>query len=254
MESSSARFDLHGMRVVVTGSSSGIGASIALRLAELGAKVGIHYHRHGSEAEAIIEEIRSNGGTAEGFQSDLTNFVVREELIPAMIDKLGGLDALVNNAGAPQGESPFPGIKKTDWDRTLALNAEAPFFLAQQAFSYMQAHGGGRIINISSIGVKYGGSARTLHYAMAKSAMETLTLGLAKLGAPHGILVNTVRAGVIDTPFWKDKTREEIDARVRLIPMGRIGKPPEVAEIVCFLLSSSASYISGQTIAVSGGE
>ncbi len=254
MESNSARLDLHGMRVVVTGSSSGIGAAIAMRLAELGARVGIHYHRHAIEAEAMIEEIRSNGGTAEGFQADLTDTGAREELIPTMIAKLGGLDALVNNAGAPQGESSFPGIKNVDWDQTLALNTEAPFFLAQQAFSYMQAHGGGRIVNISSIGVKYGGSARTLHYAMAKSALETLTVGMSKLGAKHNILVNTVRAGMTDTPFWNDKSSEEIDARTRLIPMGRIGKPHEVAEMVCFLLSPSASYISGQTVAVSGGE
>jgi 3-oxoacyl-[acyl-carrier protein] reductase len=254
MESNSAPFDLHGMRVVVTGSSSGIGASIAVRLAELGAKVGVHYHQHGSEAETIIEEIRSNGGTAEGFQADLTDSIPREELIPAMIAKLGGLDALVNNAGVPQGEGLFPEIKKVDWDQTLALNAEAPFFLTQQAFSYMQAHGGGRIVNISSIGVKYGGSARTLHYAMAKSALETLTVGMSKLGAKHNILVNTVRAGMTDTPFWNDKTSDEIEARIRLIPLGRIGKPYEVAEMVCFLLSPAASYISGQTIAISGGE
>jgi 3-oxoacyl-[acyl-carrier protein] reductase len=89
---------------------------------------------------------------------------------------------------------------------------------------------------------------------MAKSGLETLTLGMAKMGASYNILVNTVRAGMTDTPFWQDKSTEEREVRVGLIPLGRIGKPEEVAEMVCFLLSPLASYISGQTIAVSGGE
>jgi 3-oxoacyl-[acyl-carrier protein] reductase len=167
---------------------------------------------------------------------------------------LGALDGLVNNAGAPQGKNPFPEIAQDDWNQTLALNVEAPFFLSQEAYAFMESHGGGRIVNISSIGVKYGGSAGTIHYSMAKSALETLTVGMAKMGAAHNILVNTVRAGMTDTPFWQDKSPEEQDARMKLIPLGRIGKPEEIAEMVCFLLSSQASFISGQTIAVSGGE
>lgn len=247
-------FDLQGKRIIVTGASSGIGAAIVRLLADAGAHVGIHYHRHTMEALALVDQINSAGGVAEGFQSDLTNAVQRDQLIPSMIDKLGGLDGFVNNAGAPQGQNPFPNIMQDDWDQTFALNVESPFFLSQQAFLYMQTHGGGRIVNISSIGVKYGGSAQTIHYAMAKSALETLTIGLAKLGAQHNVLVNTVRAGVIDTPFWTDKSHEEMNDRVQLIPMRRIGKPLEVAAMVCFLVSPSASYISGQTIAVSGGE
>lgn len=247
-------FDLQGKRIVVTGASSGIGAAIVRLLADSGAHVGIHYHQHTVQALALVDQINSAGGVAESFQADLTNVLQRDRLLPAMIDKLGGLDGFVNNAGAPRGQNPFPKIVQDDWDQTFALNVESPFFLSQQAFLYMQTHGGGRIVNISSIGVKYGGSAQTIHYAMAKSALETLTVGMAKMGASQNILVNTVRAGMTDTPFWSNKSKEEIDARTRLIPMRRIGRPHEVAEMVCFLLSPSASYISGQTIAVSGGE
>lgn len=248
------QYDFQGKRILVTGSSSGIGQATIRLLSEAGASVGIHYHQRMQEAQAIKDEITSSGGIAEIFQANLTNSNERDKLIPAMIDKLGGLDGFVNNAGAPQGKNAFPNIMKDGWDGTFALNVEAPFFLAQQAFAYMQAHGGGRIVNISSIGVKYGGSAKTIHYAMAKSALETLTMGMAKMGAEFNILVNTVRAGMTDTPFWQDKTNEEIETRKKMIPLKRIGKSEEVAEMICFLLSDSASYISGQTIAVSGGE
>jgi 3-oxoacyl-[acyl-carrier protein] reductase len=247
-------FDLHGKRIAVTGASSGIGAAIARLLADSGAIVVIHYHQRTKEAREIVDQIRASGGIAELVKANLMDSTERDTLIPAMIDQLGGLDGFVNNAGGPQGRNPFPEIMQEDWDQTFALNVEAPFFLTQRAFSHMRSHGGGRIVNISSIGVKYGGSPRTIHYAMAKSALETLTAGLAKLGAAHNILVNTVRAGMIDTPFWDDKPNEEIEARIRLIPLGRIGRSQEVAAMVCFLLSPSASYISGQTIAVSGGE
>jgi len=248
------KFDLRGKRFLVTGASSGIGAAIAHLLGESNAHVGVHYHQRVKEAQVIADEIKSSGGVAEIFQADLTISKERDLLIPAMLEKFGGLDGFVNNAGAPQGKNSFPEMTQDEWDQTFALNVESPFFLSQQAFSYMQKNSGGRIINISSIGVKYGGSAKTLHYSMAKSALETLTIGMAKMGASHNILVNTVRSGMTDTAFWEDKSKAEREARIKLIPLGRIGKPEEVAELVCFLLSPSASYISGQTIAVSGGE
>ncbi|MFN8413197.1 MAG: SDR family oxidoreductase [Anaerolineales bacterium] len=254
MISDSSSFDLHEKRIVITGASSGIGAAIARLLAEHGAVIGIHYHRHVNEAQLLIDQIRSTGGKAEGFQVDLTDFEERKRLIPFMLDKLGGLDGFVNNAGAPQGQHSFPEITQSEWDQTLALNVEAPFFLAQQAFAHMKSNDGGRIINISSIGVKYGGSARTLHYAMAKSALETLTIGMAKLGAPFNVLVNTVRVGVIDTPFWKNKTEEEFKNRIKLIPLGRSGKSQDVAEMIHFLLTPQSSFITGQIFTVSGGE
>lgn len=246
------KFDLHGKRILVTGASSGIGEATVRLLAEAGAFVGIHYHQRSKDAQTIKQEIQSSGGTAEIFQANLSNAQEREKLMPAFVEIFGGLDGLVNNAGAPQGKNKFPEINEEEWASTFALNVEAPFFLSQQAFAYMQKNGGGRIVNISSIGVKYGGSAKTIHYAMAKSALETLTVGMAKLGASHNILVNTVRAGMTDTDFWQDKTQEEKDSRMQLIPLKRMGRAEEVAQMVCFLLSHT--YITGQKIAISGGE
>lgn len=252
MQNNKTKFDLQGKRILVTGASSGIGEATVRLLSEAGASVGIHYHQRVQEAQTIKEEIQSSGGVAEVFQANLSNAQERDALIPAFIKKFGGLDGFVNNAGAPQGKHAFPNILKNEWDETFALNIEAPFFLSQQVFTVMQSQGGGKIVNVSSIGVKYGGSAKTIHYAMAKSALETLTVGMAKIGAEFNILVNTVRAGMTDTAFWQDKTKEEIEARKNLIPLKRIGKPQEVAEMICFLLSHA--YITGQTIAVSGGE
>ncbi|MBL8097811.1 MAG: SDR family oxidoreductase [Anaerolineales bacterium] len=252
MQNNKTKFDLQGKRILVTGASSGIGEATVRLLGEAGAVVGIHYHQRLKEAQTIKEEILSSGGVAEVFQANLSNAQERDTIIPAFIEKFGGLDGLVNNAGAPQGKHAFPNILKNEWDETFALNIEAPFFLSQQAFTVMQSQAGGKIVNVSSIGVKYGGSAKTIHYAMAKSALETLTVGMAKMGAEFNILVNIVRAGMTDTAFWQDKTKEEIEAREKLIPLKRIGKPQEVAETICFLLSHT--YITGQTIAVSGGE
>jgi 3-oxoacyl-[acyl-carrier protein] reductase len=246
------KFDMLGKRILVTGASSGIGEATARLLGEAGAVVGIHYHQRFKEAHTIKEEIQSSGGTAEIFQANLSNAQERDKLIPAFVETFNGIDGLVNNAGAPQGKNTFPEINADEWQKNLALNIEAPFFLSQQAFAIMQSQGGGKIVNVSSIGVKYGGSDKTIHYAMAKSALETLTVGMAKMGAEHNILVNTVRAGMTDTAFWQDKSEKEIESRKKIIPLKRMGKPEEVAEMICFLLSHT--YITGQTVAVSGGE
>lgn len=248
------KFDLLGKKILVTGASSGIGEAIARLLGEAGAQVGVHYHQRKKEAQEIVDAIKLSGGVAESFQANLIHSNERDTLIPAMLETFGALDGLVNNAGAPQGKNSFPEVMQDEWQKTFELNVQSAFFLAQNAFAYMQTHGGGRIVNISSIGVKYGGSPKTLHYSMAKSALETLTIGMAKMGASDNILVNTVRAGMTDTAFWEDKSKEERETRMQLIPLKRIGTPLEVAEMVCFLLSPSASYISGQTISVSGGE
>ena len=245
---------VRGKRILVTGASSGIGTATAELLAAEGAVVGVHYHRKKADAQKLIEKIRSAGGQAEGFEADLLSREARARLVPEVIERLGGLDSLVNNAGAVIGSVPFLELDETAWGQTFLLNAESPFFLAQAAFRHMQKAGGGKIVNISSVGVKFGGSSRTLHYSAAKAALEAVTLGLAKAGAAHRVLVNAIRPGVIATSFHTIKSKEEWDARVQLIPLKRPGSPLDVARMVLYLLSPAGDFITGQVFTVSGGE
>lgn len=241
-------------RILITGASSGIGAATAELLAAEGALVGIHYHRRKAEAQKLIEKIRAAGGQAEGFEADLLSRGARSRLVPEAIKRLGGLDGLVNNAGAVVGTVPFLELDETAWSQTFLLNVESPFFLAQAAFKHMQKMGGGKIINISSVGVKFGGSPRTLHYSAAKMALEGVALGLAKAGAAHRVLANIIRPGVIETPFHTIKSRREWEARVQQVPLKRSGTPLDVARVISFLLSPAGDFITGQIFTVSGGE
>jgi len=245
---------LSGKRVLITGASSGIGAAIAELLAAEGAVVGVHYHQRKADAQKLIEKIRTAGGQAEGFEADLLRREACARLVPEAIERLRGLDGLVNNAGAVIGAVPFLDLDEVAWGQTFLLNVESPFFLAQAAFKHMQKAGGGRIINISSVGVKFGGSPRSLHYSAAKAALEAVTLSLAKAGAAHHVLANVIRPGVIGTSFHTGKSKQEWAARVAQIPLKRPGSPLDVARMVLFLLSSAGDFITGQMFTVSGGE
>lgn len=245
---------LAGQRILVTGASSGIGAATACLLGKLGAIVGVHYNKNYEGAKATCTKIKDMGARAELFQADLINPDGRWLLIHGVIKTFGGLNALVNNAGGLSSPREFNTLSHQDWIEVFELNVFAPAHLCQYVFAYMKKQKGGRIVNISSIGVKYGGSPTSLHYAAAKSALETMTLGLAKAGARHNILVNAIRPGFIMTPMNQDMTREECDKRVAMIPLHRSGKPEDIAEMIAYLLSPAASFITGQIFTVSGGD
>lgn len=245
--------DIKDKRVLITGASGGIGSAAAALFAGYGAIVGIHYHQEKDKAEQALAAAEAAGGRGATFQADLLIEGERAKLIEEFTAAYGGLDVLVNNAGGPIGNDHWSQITIDSWRKTFALNAEAPFYLSVAAWPALKA-GGGRIINISSIAAKYGGSDSTIHYAAAKAALETITAALARRGASDGILVNTIRPGVIDTDFHKRFKRADFEARKELIPLGRAGRPEEVAQMALYLSSRSADFITGQVFSVTGGE
>lgn len=246
--------DIKGKRILVTGASSGIGACIADLFGSYGAVVGVHYRSNKKGALDVVSNINKQGGKAEAFQGDLLLASVRGNLIKSFIDVFGGIDVLVNNAGGVYGSKHFLELDEKSWDDTFALDAKAPFFLAKDAFSIMKEQGGGKIINISSISAKYGGSPQTLHYGAAKAALDSLTVGLARAGAQYNILVNSIRGGFVDTPFHKKIGRSDLEDRIQLILLKRAGQPIDVARMVIFLASSAGDYITGEIFTVAGGD
>lgn len=248
---------LAGKRILVTGAGTGIGAAIAQALGASGAHVAVHYRRSRKEAGEVVRRIVEGGGKAELFQADLTKRASREGLVPAVVRRLGGLDALVNNAGWVVDYKDFRQLRDKAWDQTFELNAKAAFFLAQAAWPHLEKAGGGRIVNISTAAVRYSGGASSVHYVASKAALEAVTLSLAKIGAPVNILVNAIRCGVIATDMHAriaGYDRAKFVKRAKQVPLGRAGQPEEVAGLVSYLVGATGAFVTGQIIAISGGD
>jgi NAD(P)-dependent dehydrogenase (short-subunit alcohol dehydrogenase family) len=236
----------------VTGASSGIGFQIALDFLRSGATVGAHYNSNLAGVQSLLKHAES--GQCQTFQSDFNYSSEVNQLWEQFINWSHGIDVLVNNAGAAPTPVPVDQLEDDAWDSTFQVNVKAPFLLSRAALAVMSEQGWGRIINISSIGVKFGGGLNTVHYSASKAALEALTNSFARAGAPHNVLVNTVRAGVTNTPFHQKIGRDDLSERAHLIPLKRVAEPREIAEAVLFLASEKASYITGSTITVAGGE
>lgn len=245
---------IRGRKVLVTGGGSGMGACIAQLFGSYGATVGVHYNTSHENAEDIAQKISDGGATAFIVPGNLINAKERDTVVPEFIRMAGGIDVLINNAGAAIGTSHFLDMTDQSWNDTISLNLTAPFFLSQAAFRHMKDHNGGKIINISSIASKYGGSDSTTHYGAAKAGLDALTRTFSKAGAHHNILVNSVQPGVIDTMFHKKIGRPSLDERVKKIPLQRAGTPLDVARVCLFLASECGDYITGQIYGVTGGD
>jgi NAD(P)-dependent dehydrogenase (short-subunit alcohol dehydrogenase family) len=233
--------DLSGQTILVTGAAKRIGRAIALSLFAQGARVAIHYGRSETEARQTAGEC----GGAPVFQADLESVPAIERMFAEVREQLGGLDGLVNNAARFTRFDPLS-ITERDWDFIHSVNLKAVFFCCQGAARIMKERGGGRIVNISSLGALRPW-AEHAHYCASKAGVVMLTRALAKAWAPE-ISVNTVAPGVI--PF------EDIDERgLRMIdvtPARRGGKPEEVAEAVRYFLTAS-KFVTGQLLTVDGG-
>lgn len=247
---------IKGKRVLITGASSGIGAETAVLFGEYGAFVGVHFRRDKKSALAVLAKIKKLDGDGEVFGGDLLNKNIRQGLIRSFIKKFGGIDILINNAGAIYNYQPFAEIQERDFDEMFTLHAKVPFILSREAFKDMAKRKWGRIINISTNAIKYAGP-NVVHYCASKAALEAVSAGFAREGAKDNVLVNVIRCGFIDTPMHTktpgyDKRR--FQERIKMIPLGRAGRPDDIAHLAVFLASKCGDFITGEVFTVAGGE
>ena len=240
--------------VLVTGASSGIGAATANLFGKCGARVALGFHSNERGAEIIRDEIRQFGGTAYAFQADVQNPEEINSMVEEVASLLGPVDILINNAGSLIERAALMTQSVESWDSVMHLNLRSVFLLSQIVGISMIERGGGAIVNISSIAARNGGGPGSGAYSAAKAGVITLTKSLARELAPHGIRVNCLNPGVIDTPFHEVfSTPESMKNFAQMIPLGRVGKANECAKAIVFLASDAASYIVGESIEVNGG-
>ncbi len=236
---------------LVTGGARGIGQATCLALAAQGAAVVVHYRSHVDAALAVAAQIRAEGGRAMVVQADLRDPDAITRLVAEIRTELGPVDILVNNAGE-QGTASVTEMADAEWQRSLDLNLTAAFRLAQACLPEMLAQRWGRIINVSSQAA-YTGSARHAHYAAAKAGLLGFTFSLAKEAGPHNVTANVVVPGRIETDMLAGQLPSRAGEWLKQTPLGRLGRPEEVAAAIAFLASEAASYITGAALQVGGG-
>ena len=246
--------DLAGKVVLVTGAGSGIGKATALAFGEQGAVVAVHYHRNEKGAEDTKREIVAHGGRAMSVRADVTKAEDVRAAVSRVTGELGPVDVLVNNAGSLVERLRLLQLSESRWADVLDLNLKSIFLLAQAVAQSMIERKNGAIVNVTSIAGRNGGGLGAIPYATSKGGATTMTKALAKELAPQGIRVNAVSPGVIETPFHDQfSTPEMMKQYVGNIPLGRLGAPAEVANVIVFLASIASSYIVGETIEINGG-
>lgn len=243
---------LGGRVVLVTGSSRGIGAEVAVKAAGEGAVVAVHYHRSADGAERTLARVRDAGEEGAAFAADLADGREAEGLVAAVIERFGRIDGLVNNAGRTL-VGPFLEIEPAQWDEVIGTDLSAAYHTCRAALPSMTERGSGAIVNVASrLGQM--GIAETAAYSAAKAGLIGLTRALAREFGPRGIRVNAVAPGVTITEMTTDLVDSE-EGRRRLLemPLGRFGRADEVADAVIFLLSDASSLFLGQTLNPNAG-
>ncbi len=238
--------------VLVTGSSRGIGAEIAVLAAAEGARVAIHYHRSDDGAARTLERVARAGGSGACFGADVADGAAAEGLVAAVIGQFGRIDGLVNNAGETQ-VGPFLEIQPEEWERVIRTDLTAAYHTSRAALPSMIQRGSGAIVNVASrLGQM--GIPRTAAYSAAKAGLIGLTRSLAREFAPQGVRINAVAPGFTVTEMTADLAdTDEGRQRLRDIPLGRFGRADEVAAAAVFLLTDAASLFVGQTLNPNGG-
>jgi len=248
--------DLKGKVVLITGSSTGIGAAAARAFGAHGARVAVHYHASEAAARMVAADVVSGGGEAALFKADMTQAGEPTRLVDAVRAHYARIDVLINNAGSVFGRKPFDQWADAEIDAMLQLNVRSVVEGCQAVGRIFRAQGRGNIINVTSIAARNGGGPGVVLYAATKGFISTLTRGLAKEFAPDKVRVNAVAPGVILTPLHDRHTSAAtLEALKATVPMGRLGEASECAGAFLYLASDALSgYVTGQVLEVNGGQ
>jgi len=244
-------FDLTGKVALVTGGSRGIGRATSLALAKQGAHVVVNYVKGEEEARRVVREIEESGGKAEALGFDVASMQATEEAIAALAKRLGRLDIVVANAGIAI-DGLVVRVKEEEIDRTLAVNVKGAIACARGALKTMMRARTGRIVFLSSIVGEMGNGGQAV-YSASKAALIGLAKTLAREYASRNVTVNVVTPGFIETDMTSTMNEEARKGMLSAIPLGRTGKPEDVASAIVFLCSDEAAYITGETLRVNGG-
>lgn len=243
--------NLENKVALVTGGSRGIGKAIALEFAARGAAVVVNYNKSPESAEAVVSQIKEAGGKAASYQADVSDFKQAEALVKFTIDTFGDLSILVNNAGITRDQLIMM-MPESDWDAVINTNLKSTFNCSKAAVKHMMRKRTGRIINMASVAGQMGNPGQT-NYSASKGGQIAFTKALAREVAARNVTVNALAPGFVDTEILDAMTPETLEAALKLVPLGRKGKPEEIAYAASFLASDEAAYITGQVLGVDGG-
>ena len=236
---------------IVTGGAQGIGAAIALRLAGAGANIAV-VDLNAAEAEKTAARVRETGRKALAVECDVSKASDVAAMRDKVLAELGRIDILVNNAGITGKNVPMIEMDEAEWDRVMAIDLKSVYLCCRAVLPHMIERGSGKIVNVASVAGKEGNPG-LVAYSTAKAGVIGLTKALAKEVITKGVYVNAVAPAVIETPILKQMTEQQVSYMTAKIPMGRVGKPEEVAAVVHFLASDDSSFVTAQCYDVSGG-
>lgn len=249
-----AEFNLKGRVAIVTGAGSGIGRAAAISLARSGAAVVVNYLKSEQGAHETVAEIQALRRNAFAVRADVTMLGDVSQLVLTTLEYFGRIDILVNNAGSLVQRTGIEECSEALWEAVMAVNVKSVFLCSQAVIPHLRRQQGGRIINISSLAAQTGGLGGALPYASAKGAVNSFTKGLARELAPDKITVNAIAPGIINTPFLtKFSQPETLQKVINETPLRRAGTPEEVAELITYLASDEAAFITGEIFAIDGG-